>query len=147
MFCIKLDEKYLSAIPLAAMRLTRMEEYYTLYEDTVKWFHDQYLQIELRVEIEGEKESYGFVERIKMMKGGVLVFEADKGSLVLGAYKIHLTSYIEGYQFETELYRERAFGCTEYSAKGVINDTVYSEDVWSLSFYQTHHDAPVKNER
>ncbi|KTB91614.1 hypothetical protein AO073_01700 [Pseudomonas syringae ICMP 11293] len=121
-----------------------MEDYFALYEDTVKWFHDQYLQIELKVEIEGEKESYGYVERIKMMKGGVLVFEADKGSLVLDAYKIHLTSHIESYQFETELYREKDFGNTLYLGRGVINydeECGVSEDVWSLSFYQTHQEC------
>lgn len=120
-----------------------MEEYYALYEDTVKWFHDQYLQIELRLEIEGEKESYGFVERIKMMKGGVLVFEADKGSLVLDTYKIHLTSYIEGYQFETEIFKDRTFGGVEYFARGVIdceNEDAEAVDVWSLSFYQSHNE-------
>ncbi|KFE54009.1 hypothetical protein [Pseudomonas syringae] len=122
-----------------------MEEFYALYEDTMKWFYDQYLQIELRIEIEGEKESYGFVERIKMMKGGVLVFEAEKGSLVLDTYKIHLSSYIEGYQFETELYREMTFGCADYSGKGVINYEVedgLAQDVWSLSFFQTHLCSP-----
>lgn len=120
-----------------------MEEFYSLYEDTIKWFDDKYLQIELNCEVKGSKESLGFVKEITLRKG-IIEFEAEKGSLSLEAWKIHLKSQFEEYpQFEAELYKYRCFGYTEYSARGVIdseNDDAEAQDVWSLSFYQTNHE-------
>ncbi len=52
-----------------------MEEFYWLYEDTVKWFHDEYLQIELCREIKGNAESLGFVQKISITadaQGGMI---------------------------------------------------------------------------
>lgn len=126
-----------------------MEEFYSLYEDTMKWFDDKYLQIELCREVEGGLERLGYVTQIKLKKGS-MEYETEKGNLKLEAWKIHLNSQFEEFpEFETELYRYRCFGYTEYSAKGVINevdDYAESEDVWSLSFYQTHQECfPFEN--
>ena len=52
-----------------------MEEFYSLYEDTMKWFDDKYLQIELNCEVKGSKESLGFVKEITLRKG-IIEFEA-----------------------------------------------------------------------
>ena len=121
-----------------------MEEFYWLYEDTVKWFHDEYLQIELCREIKGNAESLGFVQKISMTKNGIIEYESKGGILILEGHKIHLRSFFEEFEFETELYRHRIIGNTEYSAKGYINDeddSAESEEVWSLSFYQTHQEC------
>lgn len=121
-----------------------MEEFYSLYEDTMKWFDDKYLQIELCREVKGSVERLGYVTQINLKKGSI-EYETEKGNLKLEAWKIHLKSEFEEFpQFETELYKYRCFGSTEYSAKGFINDEddcAESENVWSLSFYQTHQEC------
>ena len=110
----------------------------------MKWFDDKYLQIELCREVKGSVERLGYVTQINLKKGSI-EYETEKGNLKLEAWKIHLKSEFEEFpQFETELYKYRCFGYTEYSAKGVVNevdDFAESEDVWSLSFYQTHQDC------
>lgn len=120
-----------------------MEEFYSLYEDTMKWFDDKYLQIELCREVKGSVERLGYVTQINLKKGSI-EYETEKGNLKLEAWKIHLKSEFEEFpQFETELYKYRCFGYTEYSARGVIdseNDDAEAQDIWSLSFYQTHHE-------
>ncbi|MEN4750709.1 hypothetical protein ABEH28_13175 [Pseudomonas sp. Ps21-P2] len=126
-----------------------MEEFYSLYEDTMKWFDDKYLQIELCREVKGSVASLGFVKEIRLRKGHI-EYETINGCLSIEAWKIHLKSEFEEFlEFETELYKYRCFGYTEYSAKGVINevdDFAESEDVWSLSFYQTHQKCfPFEN--
>lgn len=117
-----------------------MEEFHKLFEDSVKWFGDRYYKIELERLFRGDRASYGFVTEIRFTDD-TMIFVAPGGRLSLTAWKIHLITDFDEFDFETELYRYKTWGCIEYVAKGVISDDEEfedGEDVWSLTFYRTH---------